>query len=355
MTKKIKLGVIFGGKSEEHIVSIMSAKSILQHVDKNKYDIYPLGISKEGNWVYLEHIYGAVNDNKIDDLDLELLVQEANPESSYKAIGMLMNKLDVVFPVLHGPYGEDGTLQGLFEMLDIPYVGANVPSSAVCMDKVFTKEILKNVGINVTDSITLYKHAYNEDAETYIKKINTMFTYPVFVKPANLGSSVGITKVKDNTKLSDAISQAFKYDSKILIEQGVECREIECAVLGNTNPKASIVGEILPSHEFYDFEAKYFDDGNSKMVIPAPVSEELSEELRTLALKAYQTIGITGLSRIDFFVDKSNGKIYLNEINTLPGFTQFSMYPLLWAESGLAYTDLISKLIGLAFERKEDI
>lgn len=355
MSDKLKLGVIFGGKSEEHVVSIMSAQSILKHVNKEKFLVYPIGICRNGTWIYLEEVFEAVNQNKVDEIDFGKLMETHQNQSSKDALAMLMGELDVVFPVLHGPYGEDGTIQGLFEMMDIPYVGADVKASALCMDKVYSKQLLKAVGIPVVDSLHIMKHQYQEGHDLFINEIDQYLTYPMFVKPANLGSSVGISKVKEKAGLHAAIMDALKYDSKVLVEKGIDCREVECAILGNEMPKASVVGEILPSHEFYDFEAKYFDDGHSKMVIPAPVSETIEAKIQEMAIKAYQTLGISGLSRIDFFVDKESQAIYLNEINTLPGFTQYSMYPLLWAESGIAYPDLIERLIELAFEKFKGI
>lgn len=352
MGNKIKLGVILGGKSDEHDVSIMSAKSILKFVDKEKYEVFGIGISRSGKWLYFEDNHEAINNNLIDDLDFEEKLKESNGTTTKEAISMLINELDVVFPVLHGPFGEDGTIQGLFEMLDVPYVGANLSSSVLCMDKVISKQLLKDAGISVVECVDIMKMNYDLDPNYYYKEILDKFNYPLFVKPANLGSSVGISKVKNADELKIGIETAFKFDNKILVEEGIDCREVECAVLGNDNPKASVVGEILPSHEFYDYEAKYLDDGNSKMIIPADLSKETVDIIRETSIKAYKVLGITGLSRIDFFIDKVSGALYLNEINTMPGFTKYSMYPLLWQESGLSFTNLINELIELAYNKK---
>ena len=354
MSNKIEVGVLFGGQSEEHIVSVMSAKFVMKHLSKERYHIVPFGICRNGTWVYLESVEKEINENRIEELQLDALLKECTETSSKEAINHLMECVDIVFPVLHGPYGEDGTIQGMLEILGIPYVGADVPSSAVCMDKLFTKQIAAAVGVPVVPSITLLKHDYYNNYSDQMKDIETRFEYPLFVKPASLGSSVGVSKVSQKEGLKEALEEAFKYDTKLLIEIGVNCRELECAVLGNTVAEASPIGEILPSHDFYDFEAKYLDDGKSEIVIPANITAQQSETLRELSLKIYSAIGITGLSRIDFFIDKDSGEIYLNEINTLPGFTKYSMYPLLWLEVGLGHEALLDRLIELGFNRKED-
>lgn len=345
-----RVGVLMGGKSDEHDVSIMSAVSVMKHLDKTKFSIVPMGISRKGYWIDLNESWEALGEAFFDETTLEKLIVNADPKSTQTALQGLTRDIDVVFPVLHGPFGEDGTIQGLCEMLDVPYVGAKVTASALCMDKSHAKRILRDSGIPVVPWFDLYRSDYQGDEPAFYEKIEGELRYPLFIKPANLGSSVGISKVKDRGELAKAIDLAFSFDRKILIEQGIACRELECAILGNEIPQASCVGEIVPAHEFYDYEAKYFCDGQSKTLIPAQIDEETSRIIRAYAVRAYQILGVFGLSRVDFFLDKESGEILLNEINTMPGFTKFSMYPMLWAESGLPYRELLERLIVLALE-----
>ncbi|MFT9495536.1 D-alanine--D-alanine ligase [Anaerosolibacter sp.] len=368
MSKKLNVAVVFGGKSGEHEVSLMSATSVIRAMNKEKYNIIPLGITKEGHWMLYNGPIEKIESGEWEGISNRLL-REDPAHNIFSVVPMggeamalagegippsLGEQIDVIFPVLHGPFGEDGTIQGLFEMADIPYVGAGVLASAVGMDKVYTKKIFEMAGLPQGKYMVVMRSKWRESESTYVALIEENFQYPVFVKPANLGSSVGISKAHDREELIKGIHEAAKHDRKILIEEFINCREVECAVLGNDDPMASVVGEIIPSHEFYDYEAKYFDDGKSKMVIPAGIPEEKALEIRAMAVKAYKSIDCTGLARVDFFLDKENQQVYINEINTLPGFTRYSMYPLLWGATGIPYDALIDHLIQLAIERYED-
>jgi len=277
-----------------------------------------------------------------------------NAKSVEAGVLAYLNQIDVIFPVLHGPNGEDGTVQGLFQLLDIPYVGCGVLASALGMDKALSKQIFKSVGLSVGQYAVLLKKEIKENINKVSDEIEADFQYPVFIKPANMGSSVGITKACNRESLQKGLVDACNFDRKIIIEASIEGRELECAVLGNDTPKASGVGEIVPSHEFYDYEAKYFDGDNSKVLIPADLTEEKREEIRAMAVKAYKSLDCAGLARADFFMEHHTNKIYINELNTLPGFTRISMYPKLWDKEGLKYGDLIDKLIEYAIERYED-
>lgn len=334
---KIKLGIIYGGMSTEHDVSKTSAKSIISNLNKEKYEIQEIYITKQGKWTTKE---GDLIEN----------------------IFIYLKNLDVVFPVLHGLYGEDGTIQGLLEMLKVPYVGVGVLGSAVGMDKVYTKIVFEKANIPQA------RYAYvrkKKDKYVYIlenfeeleislkdicKKINEKIDFPMFVKPSNSGSSVGINKAHNIEELEKYIEYASDFDTKVLVEENINGREIECAVLGNEKPKASCIGEVLAADEFYSYDAKY-NNVESKTQIPADISEEISNKVRDLAIKAYKSLDCKGLSRVDFFVEKETEKIYINEINTMPGFTSISMYPKLWECSGLKYSDLLDELINLALEK----
>ncbi len=348
---KIKLGVIFGGMSTENEVSVVSANSILNNLDEEKYKIYPVYIGKEGNWWKYKK-----QDN------IELGVEIENKEIIKNEISYL-KQLDVVFPVLHGLYGEDGTIQGLFELSKIPYVGCKVLASSIGMDKAYTKIIFDKAGLNQAnyEYIRKYKDKYiyvgKDFKEEILKledianKITKNLTFPMFIKPSNAGSSIGINKAKNLEQLKEYIEIAARFDNKILIEQGINGREVECAVLGNEEVIASCVGEIRPAEEFYSYDAKYKNQ-ESKTEIPANISKELSEEIRKQAIKVFKAIDGKGLSRVDFFIENETNKIYINEINTMPGFTNISMYPKLFEASGISYKELLSKLIELALENK---
>ncbi|MCT4618962.1 MAG: D-alanine--D-alanine ligase [Marinisporobacter sp.] len=358
MIKKINVAIVFGSKSGEHEISLMSATSVMNAIDQEKYNVLPVGISKDGHWMLYN---GPIK--KIETGEWEAIAKKEtkeNPNDKVSVIPLsrevkrLSDVVDVVFPVLHGPFGEDGTIQGLLEMIDVPYVGAGVLASAVGMDKIYTKKVFEHEELPVGKYMVIMRKDFRENQQEIIDIIERDFEYPVFLKPANLGSSVGITKAHNREELVKGIEKAGEHDRKILLEAFINGREIECGVLGNDDPKASIVGEILPSHEFYDYDAKYFDDGKSKMVIPADIAKEKAEEIRAMAVKAYKAIDCSGLARVDFFLEKDTMKIYINEVNTMPGFTKYSMYPLLWEKTGLSYGKLIDRLITLAIERYEE-
>ena len=332
---KLKLGVIYGGMSSENEVSKVSAKSVMDNLNKEKYDIIPIYIDKDGNWFN--------NDKEIDN------------------IINFLKEMDVLFPVLHGLYGEDGSIQGLFELIKKPYVGCKILGSSIGMDKVYTKIIFKKAGLSVAPSIYIKKYndkfiyvskSFEEeilDIDNIVKKAEEELSYPMFIKPSNQGSSVGIKKANNSKELKDAIIYASNYDRKILIEQGINGQEVECAVLGNEDVISSTVGEIIAADEFYSYDAKY-NNSESKTLIPALISEEKIKEIKNLAVKAFKAIDGKGLSRVDFFVEKGTGKVYINEINTMPGFTSISMYPKLMEASKISYSELLDRLITLAME-----
>ncbi len=348
---KIKLGVIFGGMSTENEVSVMSANSIFQNLDKEKYQIFPIYISKEGKW----YQYNETKQIKVDKNPSN--IEEINNIVEY------LQKLDVIFPVLHGLYGEDGTVQGVFELLKKPYVGCGVLASSIGMDKAYAKMIFERAQIcqapyiylkKTKDTYVYVDKALNEETISLQKAVEIVeetIGFPVFVKPANSGSSVGIHKSKNKEELQEHIQYATQFDKKILIEKGIEGKEIECAVLGNDEVIASCVGEIKPADEFYSYDAKYQNE-ESKTMIPADLDEKISEEIRNLAIKAFKAIDGKGLSRVDFFVEEKTNQIYINEINTLPGFTKISMYPKLFEAVGIQYDELLNKLIELAQEQQ---
>ncbi|SHE86665.1 D-alanine--D-alanine ligase [Alkalibacter saccharofermentans] len=342
---KIKVGIIFGGKSKEHDVSLMSASNVIEAMDKEKYDLTTIGIDKEGNWYIYEGIKEKIKDGSWI-LDEENLIKDFSVFHDD-----LIDEIDVFFPVLHGPNGEDGTVQGLLELMGKPYVGCGVLASAVGMDKVMCKKIFKDAGLPQGNFLSVKECFWAKDSDQIIDEIQSEIGYPCFVKPANMGSSVGISKAHDKQELIEGIKEAFQYDKKIIVEANINCREIECAVLGNDDPAASVLGEIVPSKEFYDYQSKYLDDGKSVLIIPADLSEEITEKIRNYAIEAYMAIDGNGLSRVDFFVEKDTDEIFINEINTMPGFTNISMYPKLWEHTGISYHDLIVKLIDLAFEK----
>jgi len=352
MADKLRVGVILGGRSGEHEVSITSASCVLEAMDRDKYEIIPIGITKQGKWFAFGDVIGGLRAGTIEDCALPVALAAGSPGR-----GRLIaqdgagrsQQLDVAFPILHGPYGEDGTLQGLLEMADIPYVGAGVLGSALAMDKVVAKTVLRAKGLPVVDYVVFSRRDWERDQGAIVKRVEAL-PYPLFVKPANLGSSVGISKVRDRRGLAAAIDLAARYDCKVLVERGVDAREIECSVLGNDAPIVSVPGEIVPCNEFYDYRAKYIDD-RSELIIPARLSAEVAEKVRVLALTAFLALEVEGMARADFLVDRRNGTIYINELNTIPGFTPISMYPKLWEASGLAYPDLLDRLICLALER----
>ncbi len=352
--KKILVAIIFGGRSPEHEISLESASNIISSLDKTKYDLLLIGITKNGKWICGLDTISALRSGKEDAV--KEIVFSVNPSSA----GIIFTdnpreilRPDVVIPVLHGPFGEDGSVQGLLELSGLPFVGCSALASAIGMDKAIQKELFRVAGIPVVKSLTLSRKDYLRDRHTVLEMASSL-GFPIFIKPANMGSSVGVHKVKFSEELSLAIEDALKYDTKILIECAVPAaREIECAVLGHDEPRASILGEIKPSNEFYDYNAKYLD-GKSETQIPAELPEELSNKLRQMAVLAFKTIGCSGLSRVDFLLNGNTSEIYLNEINTFPGFTAISMFPKLWEKSGLSASKLADELIQLALERNKE-
>ena len=346
---KKRLGVIFGGTSTEHEVSIASGTSVIKNLNTEKYEIYPIYIDKAGEWFEFEP------DNKNYKVGDEIVGTK-----KIENIWNYLKTMDILFPVLHGLQGEDGTIQGMFELLKIPYVGTRVLGSSVCMDKVYSKIIFEKAKLNQAKYVYIRKfedkyiyinEEFSEDVldlQETVNKIMEKIEFPMFIKPSNSGSSVGISKAKNKDELINSIIEASKFDKKILIEENINGREIECAVLGNEEPKASVLGEILPAEAFYSFSAKY-QNSDSKTVEAPDLPEKLTKKVRELAVKAYKAADCQGLSRVDFFVDDKKNKIYINEINTLPGFTEISMYPKLWEKTGLTYTELLDKLIELAY------
>jgi D-alanine-D-alanine ligase len=394
--KKLRVGILFGGRSGEHEVSLLSAASVLQAIDKDKYEVVPIGITKDGRWLtagdaenllqgklVLESRQLRAGDPATTPAAAVLARGESvvvPPEPVHRESGLVPFQtdaaltrrasdrainVDVIFPVLHGTFGEDGTIQGLLELADIAYVGAGVLGSAAGMDKDIMKSLFLAAGLPIVKHVTILRNAWESDAKKVEKLVGSKLKYPVFVKPANLGSSVGISKAHNGKELGPAIEEAAKFDRKIVIEQGVggkknKAREIECSVLGNDDPVASIPGEIVPVKEFYDYNAKYLDEG-SELIIPAKLTRAETKEIQELAVRSFKAVDCSGLARVDFLMEpgssKASGgarKIYLNEINTMPGFTAISMYPKLWAASGLEYSELIDKLIQFGLERHAD-
>lgn len=329
--------LIFGGKSAEHTVSLRSAKNIYNAIDKEKFTPILIGISKKGEWF----LFNSIPEGEIKDNGNKLTVIPGDGDSFLKLENEKI-KVAIAFPILHGPNGEDGTIQGLFKMANIPFVGPSVLGSAVAMDKAISKRLLRENGVKIVDYLVLRS---NSNAK---EKIEEKFNYPVFVKPANLGSSIGVSKIKSKEALKEALKEAFSYDRKVIVERAIDGKELECSVLGNENPEASRVGEIV-SKDFYTYEEKYNDDSQTELKIPAEINEELEKKIKCQAVKAFKALNCEGMARVDFLVE--NGDIYVNELNTIPGFTEISMYPKLWNISGIEYKELITKLLDLAIER----
>jgi D-alanine-D-alanine ligase len=360
MAKKLRVAVLFGGRSGEHDVSLMSARSVVSVLDPERYEVVQVGITLDGNWLTGDNALEAFE--KGDTSDLDRVIPPTDP-SSRQSLHVLretkmgekfetLASIDVFFPVLHGPFGEDGTIQGLFEMADVAYVGAGVAGSSVGMDKAIFKDVMRANGIPLVNSMLVLRGDIENNINEVIRQAEALGEYPLFTKPANLGSSVGISKCTNRSDLSEGLMDAARYDRRIVIESGVKnVREIEVSVLGNENPQASVCGEILPSREFYSYESKYVD-GTSGLLIPAPLPEDVTNQIRDYAIRAYKAIDCAGMARADFFVEKDTNKVYLNELNTIPGFTSISMYPKLWQASGLTYAQLVDRLIELALERK---
>lgn len=384
MAKKLRVGVLFGGRSGEHEVSLLSAASILKAIDRKKFDVVPIGITKEGRWLGAADAHGLLEgDQRVAGRNLRAGDPEVTPGAKLLHEGMptlmapepagaasssgdlkrrISDKaaaIDVVFPVLHGTFGEDGTIQGLFELAGIAYVGSGVLGSSAGMDKDVMKRLFAQAGLPIVKHVTVLRPEWESSPRKTIARIEAALKYPLFVKPANLGSSVGISKAHDRKELAPALDEAAKYDRKLVVEQGVAgkksgARELEVAVLGNDDPKASVVGEIIPGKEFYDYEAKYLSEG-SVPVIPAKLSSAEAKKIREMAVAAFRACDLAGLARVDFLMEPDGKRrIYINEVNTLPGFTQISMYPKLWEASGIKYADLITRLIELALERHKE-
>jgi D-alanine-D-alanine ligase len=389
---KLRVGILFGGRSGEHEVSLLSAASVVNAIDKTKYEVVPIGITKDGRWLTAEHAERLLKGNagegaRATQTQLRAGDPEATPGAAVLATGESVVvppeparrdaglapfqtdanlrrasdraiNVDVIFPVLHGTFGEDGTIQGLLELADIAYVGAGVLGSSAGMDKDIMKSLFRAAALPIVKHVTVLRSQFEGEPKKVKKLVESKLKYPVFVKPANLGSSVGISKAHDRGELGPAIAEAAKFDRKIVIEEGVggkknKAREIECAVLGNDDPKASIAGEIVPCKEFYDYDAKYLAEG-SELMIPAEITKAEMKTVQRLAMAAFQAVDCTGLARVDFLMDPKSRKIYVNEINTMPGFTAISMYPKLWGATGLPYPELIDRLIRLGIERHED-
>ncbi|HSF80126.1 MAG TPA: D-alanine--D-alanine ligase family protein [Anaerolineales bacterium] len=358
--ERLRVGLIFGGRSGEHEISLLSARSVLAALDLEKYDVTQIGITHQGTWLIGDNLLEHMQQENYSSLNRVALL----PDPSYPGLWVInqtqqadilkkLANLDVVFPILHGTYGEDGTIQGLFEMADLAYVGAGVLGSSVGMDKGVFKDVMRANDIPVLESIVVLRSEIEQDIETVLSKAEGLSPYPMFVKPANLGSSVGVTKCRRRSDLLEGLMEAARYDRRVLVERGINAREIEISVLGNDEPLASIPGEIIPAAEFYSYEAKYHDD-RSQLLIPAPLPSQLVEQVQSLAVRAYKAVDCAGMARVDFLLEKNSNIVYLNELNTIPGFTRISMYPKLWEASGISYPALVDRLIELALERKQD-
>jgi len=353
--EKIKVGVIFGGRSGEHAVSLMSARFVLEQLDPNKYTVTQIGISREGEWYTGIGTLQALLDEDTSSLSQAVMLPIPSRNGLYLLEGgeklRLLTKLDVVFPILHGTFGEDGTLQGMLEMGDVAYVGAGVTGSAVGMDKAIFHDVMRANDIPVVDAVLVLRSEIEGDMEAALDRVERLGDYPYFTKPCNLGSSVGVSKVKNRSDLLEGMMEAAVFDRRIIVQKGHNVREIEVSVIGNDQPLASVCGEVIPGEEFYSYEAKYHNE-SSRTLIPASIPEESAERVRELAVKAYKVCDLAGMARVDFFIDKDTGEVYLNELNTIPGFTQISMYPMLWKASGVSNQELVDKLIEYALERK---
>jgi D-alanine-D-alanine ligase len=355
--RKTRVGVIFGGRSGEHEVSLMSARSVLSVLDPGKYEITQIGIAQTGQWLVGEDALGKFEAGKLADLEPAVVLPDPSQSGVYVIREKRLEKLsdiDVYFPVLHGTFGEDGTIQGLFEMAGVGYVGAGVLGSSVGMDKALFKDVMRAHDIPSVASLLVLRSEIEQDLDSVIRKTEKLSAYPIFTKPANLGSSVGVTKCNSRSDLQEGLMEAALFDRRLLVEHGVaKAREIEVSVLGNDDPRASVPGEVIPSREFYSYEAKYMD-GTSGLIIPAPLDSSATTRVQELAVRAFKAVDGAGMARVDFLLDTESGEIYLNELNTIPGFTKISMYPKLWEASGIPYATLVDHLIELAARRKMD-
>lgn len=353
--RKLRIAVLFGGRSGEHEVSLMSARSVLSVLDPARYEVTQVGITLDGRWFTGPDAIGALEKGNTDGLHQVILSPDPSERGLHVLRGdkyELLTDIDVFFPVMHGTYSEDGTMQGFLEMADVAYVGAGVVGSAVGMDKGVFKDVMVANDIPVVETLVVLRRDIENDMESVLRTAEELSGYPLFTKPANLGSSVGVTKCNNRSDLQEGLIEAAAYDRRVLVQRSIpNAREIEVSVLGNDDPQASVPGEVLPSREFYSYESKYVD-GTSGLVIPAPLPAETTETIRDIAVRAYKAIDCAGMARVDFFVEKDTDRIYLNEVNTIPGFTKISMYPKLWDASGLPYPKLVDRLVELALERK---
>jgi D-alanine-D-alanine ligase len=342
---KTRLAILYGGRSAEHQVSVVSARSVMEALDPDRFEVVPIAITREGAWLLPDRspLELAASDGALPEVEPAGRELAVRPEEGVSGV-------DVVFPILHGPFGEDGTVQGLFELADLPYVGSGVLASALAMDKAMAKVVLAQAGLPQGPYLVVPERDWRAGPDRVAAEVAGRLAYPVFTKPARLGSSIGISKVKTPGELAAGLATAFAHDTKAVVEQGIAARELECGVLGNDAPEASVVGEVIPSHEFYDFEAKYLDDA-LKLEIPAQVPDAVRAQVRELSLRAFQALDCEGFARVDFFYEEATGRVLLNEVNTIPGFTPKSMFPMLWAASGLTYPDLVARLVDLAIER----
>ena len=355
---KIRVAVLFGGQSEEHDVSLRSAQTVMRSLDPERFEAVPVGITRDGHWIAhgdpmasltASSPFFAVDSGDQSRPETDLATLEEPPASALAEV--IADDVDVIFPVLHGPMGEDGTIQGMLELVGKAYVGSGVLGSSVAMDKAMTKVVLEGAGIPGVDWMLVQRHDWERNPDRVADTISDRIGYPCFSKPANLGSSVGIVKVHDRSELAAALDQAARLDRRIVIEKGHNVRELEIAVLGNDDPIASCVGEIVPANEFYDYAAKYIDD-RSALIVPADIPVETTVEIQRLAIEAFRALDLAGLARVDFFLEKDTGAIYLNEVNTMPGFTSISMFPRLWEASGISNAELVKRLIDLAIDRR---
>ncbi|MGB7434800.1 MAG: D-alanine--D-alanine ligase family protein [Candidatus Acidiferrum sp.] len=347
--KLLRVGVLFGGRSGEHEVSLASAASVIRGLDPDKYEAVPIGISKDGHWLVGQGAAKMLPEVLKGGRRVMLTADPTEPALMPLDRGAGAQRVDVVFPVLHGTFGEDGTIQGMLDLANLPYVGAGVLGSAIGMDKDVTKRLLQVAGIPVVPWVAVYRWQWEQDPQAVKAEIEQKFPYPVFVKPATLGSSVGMTKVHNAGELAPAVNLACEFGMKVMVEKAMVAREIEVAVLGNHEPKASIPGEIVPHREFYDYTAKYLEEG-TQLLIPADLQAPQVDKVQSFAVHAFRVLELAGMARVDFFLEKEGGKFFLNEVNTIPGFTSISMYPKLWEASGIPFRELIDRLIQLAFE-----
>jgi D-alanine-D-alanine ligase len=358
VTGKIRVAVLYGGRSAEHEVSVVSARGVMRALDRSKYEVVPIAITKSGRWMLpektpeqLDAPKGSLPGTGEEGASVALTRETGGAElRPLENAGAGAGTVDVVFPVLHGPFGEDGTVQGMLELAGVPYVGAGVLASALGMDKEMQKRVFRSRGLPVGAYMHVHADDWQRGAESVLELASEEIGFPSFTKPSGLGSSIGVSKCRTIGELRAGLELALKHDRKALVEKAITGRELECAVLGNDDPEASVVGEIVPAHEFYDFEAKYIEEG-SELRIPAPIPDVVSDEIRGLAVEAFRAIDCAGMARVDFFYDHGRGGVFLNEINTIPGFTPISMYPKLWEASGIPYATLIDRLIELALER----